>query len=468
MAARGVSWRHPVGRAGPSPATCPSAVRVHARAKATIAGDGPASGAQPKIPSVTTLVGREDRLTFRANAAATRYGWLRLTPAYSVHLVAGLLDRHASDGTLVLDPYCGTGTTALVCAERGIASRTTDINPFLIWLTRAKPACYEAGAIAAFAAAAGRVEVAIRPRDAGPEWLPALYRIDKWWDEPTLHALGRAMAAIRAQDAPPRAADLLRLALCRVLIARASVSFGHQSMSFKRRVAGEARLPPARLVALAADAWAGAARALERSAATPIRAVPRAIEADARALTDALAGERAGCVVTSPPYPNRMSYVRELRPYMYWLGYLADGRAAGELDWRAIGGTWGCATSNVGKWTPSAPRALPYEGFDAMLERIAARSDLLSRYVHKYFHDIDDHVAELVAVLEPGATVHYIVGNSKFYDVLVPVERIYAALFERHGLDDVQVETIRKRSSKPELFEYVVSGRRARRLPPQI
>src|SRR4051812_10585198 len=217
MAARGVSWRHPVGRAGPSPATCPSAVRVHARAKATIAGDGPASGAQPKIPSVTTLVGREDRLTFRANAEATRYGWLRLTPAYSVHLVAGLLERHATDATVVLDPYCGTGTTALVCAERGIACRTTDINPFLVWLARAKTARYSPGDRQALGAGAATVEAAIRAQDEPPEWLPALHRIERWWDEPTRHALGRAMAAIRAQDVAPAVADLLRVAFCRVL-----------------------------------------------------------------------------------------------------------------------------------------------------------------------------------------------------------------------------------------------------------
>src|SRR3954466_761872 len=144
------------------------------------------------ICAMTTAVGREEHLTFRANAEATRYGWLRLTPAYSVHLVSALLDRHASDDTLVLDPYCGTGTTALVCAERGIACLTTDINPFLIWLTRAKTARYESGDIAALAAGAARVEAAIRRRDAGTEWVPALHRIDKWWDEPTLHALGRA------------------------------------------------------------------------------------------------------------------------------------------------------------------------------------------------------------------------------------------------------------------------------------
>ncbi|WP_322490103.1 hypothetical protein [Chloroflexus sp.] len=40
----------------------------------------------------------------------------------------------------------------------------------------------------------------------------------------------------------------------------------------------------------------------------------------------------ASLVITSPPYPNRMSYIRELRPYMYWLGYLNNGRDAGELD----------------------------------------------------------------------------------------------------------------------------------------
>src|SRR3954471_12110389 len=327
---------------------------------------------------MSATLGRREDLTFKANLQATRYGWLRLTPAYSVHLVAELLERHAREDTLVLDPYCGTGTTALVCAERGVACRTTDINPFLVWLTRAKTAAYDSGALDAFDAAAARVAEAIRAGDRVPEWLPRLHRIDRWGDEPTLHALGRAMAAIREQDVAPAAGDLLRIAFCRVLIDRASVSFGHQSMSFATRVAGEAPLPAAGLVGLTADAWTAATRALERSAATPVRGRPAVTLADARELGGALRRGRARRGLTSPPYPNRMSYIRELRPYMYWLGYLSDGRAAGELDWQAIGGTWGCATSNVAKWTAPAPRPVPYDGFEQILARIAARSDLLS------------------------------------------------------------------------------------------
>jgi hypothetical protein len=44
-------------------------------------------------------------------------------------------------------------------------------------------------------------------------------------------------------------------------------------------------------------------------------------------------------VLTSPPYPNHMSYIRETRPYLYWLGYLTAGPQGGDLDWQAMGGT---------------------------------------------------------------------------------------------------------------------------------
>ncbi|MBN1610357.1 MAG: DNA adenine methylase, partial [Polyangiaceae bacterium] len=87
-------------------------------------------------------LGSVARLTFKGNLRTTRYGWLRLTPAYSVHLVGELLDRVPIGSGKVLDPFCGTGTTALVCAERGIRAQTTDINPFLVWLARAKARRY--------------------------------------------------------------------------------------------------------------------------------------------------------------------------------------------------------------------------------------------------------------------------------------------------------------------------------------
>ncbi len=397
-------------------------------------------------------------LTFRGNRGLGRHGWLRLTPAYSVQMVEQILDSGAVPRGPVLDPFCGSGTTALVCAERGVSADTTDINPFLLWLAAAKARDYSAAERTWFAQSSKRVERALSNTSSSTAWVPPLYKIEKWWSEATLAGLSRGFAAVERleREAPGNAADLLKVAFCRTLIARAHVSFGHQSMSFRR-----ARAEVDESLALKA-AWREAVTAVAEGAERPVTAIPRALQCDARELEQRLSPGTYRAVITSPPYPNRMSYVRELRPYMYWLRYLDSGKGAGELDWQAIGGTWGTATSNLTKWRPDASARVPFPGFERrILPAIRRQSPLLASYVHKYFEDMLRHCESVQRLLVPGATVHYIVGNSKFYEVLLPVERIFAAMFAATGFRNARVRVIRKRSSKKELFEFVVSAEKA-------
>ena len=335
---------------------------------------------------------RRSHLTFQGNLKSTRYGWLRLTPAYSVHLVEEILGSAVTPGTRVLDPFCGTGTTALVCAERGLAADTTDINPFLLWLTKAKTRRYRPVDLDGLARVAPRIEAAIGGGSRTKPWVPALHQIDKWWERAVLEALGRAMAELRRIEAgtPPAVVDLLKVAFCQTMIEHANVSFGHQSMSFRRR---RERLPG--LVARVAETWTQAALVVGEGATSTLETTPSVVLCDARDLRRRLGQSRYGCVITSPPYPNRMSYIRELRPYMYWLGYLRERHDAGELDWQAIGGTWGAATVRVGKWRPPPTETVPYRGWQQILARIAEHSPLLSRYVEKYFHDMAQHCRAL-------------------------------------------------------------------------
>ncbi len=397
---------------------------------------------------------RHDHLTFNGNLRHTRHGWLRLTPAYSVNLVNDILSSVNGGTGIVLDPFGGTGTTALTCAERGIQCDTTDINPFLLWLTSAKAAVYTPCDIERFKTEVERVSESLAAGHTDqPLWIPALHQIEKWWDETTLASLAAAMATINviAMQEPDSVSNLLRVTFCRIMIESSNASFAHQSMSFRKN-GNQAPLIPIRYL------WDETADLIARSAASPVLCEPRAISCDARDLLRVLSPQHYTCVITSPPYPNRMSYIRELRPYMYWLGYLTDARQAGDMDWQAIGGTWGCATSNVGKWTPDKPQPVPFPEFTLILKKIADSSDTLSRYVHKYFYDMITHVDSLYRVMAHGGSVHYIVGNSKFYNVLLPVEQIFSALFENAGFRDITITPIRKRSSKRELFEFVVSA----------
>ena len=399
-------------------------------------------------------LGFTERLTQRANLKHTRYGWLRLTPAYSVHLVGDLLEEiDLSDG-VVLDPFCGTGTTALVCAERGIRADTIDINPFLVWLAQTKCANYSATELENFADTSSMVLAKTIGGEAN-EWIPAIHEIEKWWDAETLRLLGHAMAGIRAITDELAIVNLLKIVFCRVVIETANVSFGHQSMSF--RAAPAPCLFHDKKSDFVAN-WRRASKDVLDAARSPVKAAVSVSLVDARQLDEKLNHNRYDCVITSPPYPNRMSYIRELRPYMYWLGFLANGRQAGELDWEAIGGTWGCATSNLQKWNRHGAKAIPFESFETIIRNIRSRSDVLATYVDKYFHDMSQHVRALHKVVKNGGHVNYIVGNSKFYDVLLPVEQIFAAMFQDVGFRNVSFKTLRKRTSKKELYEYLISG----------
>lgn len=400
---------------------------------------------------------RKAHLTFKANRELGRHGWLRLTPAYSVHLVEELV-AHCTKRDRVLDPFCGTGTTALVCAQHGILCHTVDINPFLVWLTYAKCSAYTQEDIetARTVLSTALVESS---RSAVLAWKPAIKDIEKWWETSTLERLAQLFEKINSALLPASARDLLHIIFCRVAIDLAAVSFGHQSMSFKKVNAAPRLfelLPEERFQ----TTFKQVADEVLRSAGEALQAgTIQAFLGDSRELHMLLSHERYTIVITSPPYPNRMSYIRELRPYMYWLGYLMSGREAGELDWQAIGGTWGCATSNLLKWTPDTRYRVPDDTFPEIIERISQQSKVLSLYVNKYFQDTVQHIESLKQVLAPGARVYYIIGNSKFYDVLLPTEHIYAAIFREQGFQDVQVVPIRKRSSKKELFEYLISAR---------
>jgi len=408
-----------------------------------------------------------DEHTFRGNLQSTRHGWLRLTPAYSVRLVNALLASRAGAEPPFLDPFCGTGTTLLSCAEHGLDCDTADINPFLIWLARTKLGSYSGSQRDEARTGLARLRRAALRTPARAAWAPPIHRIERWWNPATLGALSQSFAALSAlgTSGSRAATNLLRIAFCRTLIQRSSAHFGHQSMSF---APGSAEPAGAELpVAVAGERRAVAdalSEALERVLGTAERALPvtrrRLFLADARHLHLKLPNGHYGSVITSPPYANRMSYIRELRPYMYWLGYLQDRARAGVLDWHAIGGTWGSATSKLSSWMPEPGGLDLGADTEARLEAIAVRSPLLSSYVRKYFHDMFQHQQSLARVLRPGGAAFFVVGNSKFYDVVVPVEQVLARQFEQAGFHGLEIETLRKRSSKKELYEYLIVARR--------
>ena len=392
--------------------------------------------------------------THKFNTRTGRHGWLRLTPAYSVKIVEELLGRY--DGSLrVLDPFSGTGTTALSAAYHGHSGVTTDINPFLVWLGAAKTTRYSAKSVAAARAACTKIVDLVERDLVDPVRAPSIHNIHRWWSQDTLAFLCALKAAIDAQtteESPER--NLLLIAFCRTLIKLSNAAFNHQSMSFKAEEQLELSLGVNREQVFEEDV-----NFVVGGAAQNPMGKGEVVRGDARLLEDAVDG-LFDLVITSPPYANRMSYIRELRPYMYWLGFLVDGRDAdGELDWTAIGGTWGVATSRLTDWRRPAV-GFESDELNRVLDRIAHNRNksggVLATYVSKYMDDMWAHFNSLTSVLNRDSEVHCIVGNSIFYGILLPVEQFYARMLDRLGFKEIQCKPIRKRNSKKDLFEFDV------------
>jgi hypothetical protein len=393
--------------------------------------------------------------THKFNLRTGRHGWLRLTPAYSVKIVEELLGKY-SRPLRVLDPFCGTATTGLSASYHGHDAVTTEINPFLVWLGRTKVAHYPMTAITRTRDACAAVINLVKRKAVHPVPPPPIHKIERWWSAKTLDFLCLLRSAIDTVTEPDSAErDLLLVAFCRTLIRLSNASFNHQSMSFKQD--GPKQLE---IIHNPADLFVEDVRfVLVGAGQNPVGSCA-VVEGDSRNLPRLLKS-KLDLVITSPPYANRMSYIRELRPYMYWLGYLINVRDAGELDWIAIGGTWGIATSRLTDWRPDE-NEYDSKQLTEPLNRIAhkdnANGQLLANYIEKYFVDMWKHFRGLRDILVSGARVHYIVGNSTFYGVLLPVERIYADMLARLGFKDINIRPVRKRNSKKELVEFDVTA----------
>lgn len=389
--------------------------------------------------------------TFKYNAGLGRHGWLRLTPAYSVKLVREILNSFPGNA-VILDPFSGTATTGVVAAECGYSAHCMDINPFLVWLGNVKSRNYTAGDLRRLKNTADKILACGRTLSAGGNWRPPMHNITRWWGEETLSILSalRQSLAERLGEPACNASAPAWVAFCRLAIETSAAAFNHVSMSFHDTKA-------VYTVAQIQELYSAILGAVIESCRIPLNGNVLVTLADTTNLS-AAEDKRYSHVVTSPPYPNRMSYIRELRPYMYWTKMLESAKSASELDWQAIGGTWGTATSRLQHWQPregALPSAL-HAVVDEILRVNNKNSPLMANYVWKYFSDMARHIQTLKPLLQKNAELFYIVGNSSFYGVAVETQKLLADIFLAAGFSAPGIKILRKRNSKKELLEFCV------------
>ena len=162
------------------------------------------------------------------------------------------------------------------------------------------------------------------------------------------------------------------------------------------------------------------------------------------------------CVITSPPYPNRYSYVWNTRPHLYFLDFLTTPKEASDLDKNTIGGTWGTATSVLSKGSLAPEFDVVSEYVLPMVEQIRAEDNLMANYVMKYFNLLATQIKVMDNLPNKNLRCAYVVGNSRIKGVYVETDVLLGNIFNGLGYKLNRIDRIRKRNSGKDLHESIV------------
>lgn len=382
-------------------------------------------------------------LQFRPNEKLPVHRWWPYVQGFSASFVTDTLDRFSiGRGSVVLDPFCGSGTVPVAARLAGAAGIGNDMLPLAAFVSRAK-GLWEVNSNELLRAAR-RVE--LNPREP-VEDPPFLRETRSHFPPRVLRSLLRLRESVGREPEGP-VSTLLRLAFAEILIdssnLKRSPCLGYAkksglgpSVPFRlfrdqvRRIAEDLDDLQTRR-----ETWGPPLKILQHDsgqAPFPENGVDIAI--------------------TSPPYVNGMDYPMNYKIEMAWLGLV---RSYDELKrlretMVACDNTPTSSLSDRGLDVRVSDDPWIRQIREGIRENIARKRTYrrlnMDEIVARYFSDLVPVIENVYRSLTPGARFVVVNGDSLMAGVYVPGDAIFARLARKVGFRVESFEVGRSRRS---------------------
>jgi len=190
------------------------------------------------------------------------------------------------------------------------------------------------------------------------------------------------------------------------------------------------------------------------------------ILSDARDIQKVLKGRRISAVITSPPYPNEKDYTRTTRLESVLLGFIQNRDELRALKKSLLrsntkGVYKGDADDDYVSNFPEVQKiAAEIEARRIELGKTSGFEKLYAKVTKLYFGGMVRHLEALTSVLAPGAQLAYVVGDqASFLRIMIPTGKILGDIAQSLGYELVRIDLFRTRFStatKSDLNEEVV------------
>ena len=365
--------------------------------------------------------------------------WRHFKEAFAPELIAHALAESQIPVKRCIDPFGGSGTTALACQFLGVHPITVEVNPFLADLIEAKLCTYDCDALARDF---GRIVREAKPGHPGPDdvlrHLPPTFIepgvSDRWiFDRPVAGRIGLLLSAINSLSNEQHR-RFFSVLLGGILVEVSNVVVNGKGRRYRRGWECRRRDPH-----IVDDLFCEAS---QRAIGEVHRFSQRACSSyelrrgDSRMMLD----QPAICEMSvfSPPYPNSFDYTDVYNVELWTLGYLMDRRAN-----RALRESTLCSHVQVAREFPDPPAGSAK--LSVALDRLDNRrrnlwDHRIPEMVAGYFADMMQVMCWLRTNVARHGSVWMVVGDSRYAEIQIETGAILVELAEASGWEIRTIE----------------------------
>lgn len=393
------------------------------------------------------------------------HDWYRFVLSFPAHLVREYIAKFGlSADDVILDPFCGTGTTLVEAKLAGMPSIGVEANTMAHFASSVKtdwdidPA--ELVEHAAFIAEQVKKTTCSEKkisRLALPEESRDLLLKGSISPLPLRKSLALLDQIRKNEDAPCKRHELLAFAKS-LVVSNSNLCFGPE-VGVRQTKKSDAPV---------VESWLAEVRKIATDLLQAKHCnTPVAVHhADARQLTALLPPRSVAAVFTSPPYPNEKDYTRTTRLESVMLGFIKNKGELRTLKNSLLRSN----TRNVykgdedDKWVAEQHQvqdlAAEIEKRRIALGKTSGFEKQYSKVTKLYFGGMARHLAAMRPLLKPGARLGYVVGDQASYlQVMIRTGQILADIAKSLGYKVENIDLFRTRlatATRKQMREEVV------------
>lgn len=317
----------------------------------------------------------------------------------------------------ILDPMCGSGSVLRAGVERGIDVIGVDIDPLAVLMSRVWTTKMDSARMLHDAHHALKCARSMEGEEEPLSWQDDETRafVAYWFAEKQVAQLTAISRALAVLDIP--LIEVLKVALSRIIISKDRGASLARDVSHSR--------PHRAWLENDYDVYDGFLRSCR---ALVSRISPELIfgrsnvrQGDCRNL-DFVESGSVDAIITSPPYLNALDYLRGHRLSLVWLGYsVAQIR---QLRSNSVGSERGGTTD------------LDVEQYVVGADNVRLPGQQLG-WVSRFLNDAGATVREMARVLQPGAPIVLVIGDSFLRGCKVKNAQIFEDLLMASGFEIV-------------------------------